>query len=153
MKKVFLCLILSAIFTFAFSEDKHEKDVESLRQTELAFSKMCGEKGMSESFLFYADKDVIKPRDEQFPIIGKDSLIASFSRKPKETFKLEWYPVRVEVSKSADMGYTFGNWILTTQKGDKSYGNYCTFWKKQPDGSWKFVLDTGNSTPTPINKQ
>jgi ketosteroid isomerase-like protein len=142
---------MSAIW--AANAKEHEQEVESLRQTELAFSKMCGEKGMKESFLFYADENVIKPQEERFPIIGKDSLAASFSRRPKETFRLEWYPVRVEVSNSGDLGYTFGNWTLTTSKSEKNYGNYATVWKRQPDGSWKFVLDTGNSTPPPPEKE
>ena len=150
MKKLLLVTSLLLIFSLTFSKDDNAKEVENLRQTELAFNKMCGEKGMKESFIFYADKDVIKPNEGRFPIFGRDSLLASFERRKKETFKLEWYPVRVEVSKSADLGYTFGNWILTDAEGKKSYGNYVTFWKKQADGSWKYVLDTGNSTPDPV---
>ena len=152
MRKLISLFALTFACTFMYAKNDHAKDVEQLRQTELAFCKLCVEKGMKESFIFYADPDVIKPRDEQFPIIGKDSLIASLARKNKETFKLEWYPVRVEVSKSADLGYTFGNWTLTTIDGKKSYGNYVTFWKKQKDGTWKYVLDTGNSTPEPVTK-
>ncbi|MDB5227579.1 MAG: hypothetical protein JWN78_1772 [Bacteroidota bacterium] len=152
MKKFILIIIFCCVMKIAFTKNDNAKEVEKLKQTELAFSKMCGEKGMKESFIFYADKDVIKPSEDKFPVIGKDSLIASFSRRKKETFKLEWYPTRVEVSKSADLAYTFGNWILTTDDGKKSYGNYVTFWKKQEDGSWKYVLDTGNSTPDPVQK-
>lgn len=152
MKKIGLIIIFCFAMKIAFTKNDNAKEIEKLRQTELAFSKMCGEKGMKESFIFYADKDVIKPSEDKFPIIGKDSLIASFERRKKESFKLEWYPTRVEVSKSADLGYTFGNWILTTADGKKSYGNYVTFWKKQNDGTWKYVLDTGNSTPDPVQK-
>lgn len=153
MRKLVSFLSLLLCCSFLFSRNDHAAEVEKLRQTELAFSKMCGEKGMKESFIFYADQDVIKPRDEQFPIIGKDSLVASFARKSKETYQLEWTPARVEVSRSADLGYTFGNWILTTAEGKKMYGNYVTFWKKQKDGTWKYVLDTGNSTPDPTLKK
>lgn len=78
--------------------------------------------------------------------------MASFANKPTPTFTLEWYPVKVEVSKSADLGYTFGNWIFTNVKGEKEYGNYMTVWKKQKDGSWKYVIDGGNSTPEPLKK-
>jgi len=152
MKKIALLIIFCFAMKFVFSKNDNAKEVEKLKQTELDFSKMCGEKGMKESFLFYADKDVIKPNEGRFPIIGIDSLRATYERRKKETFKLEWYPVRAEVSKSADMGYTFGNWTLTTAEGEKSYGNYCTFWKKQKDRTWKFVLDTGNSTPDPNKK-
>ena len=36
-------------------------------------------------------------------------------------------------------------------KQEKTYGHYISIWKKQPDGSWKFVFDTGNENPA-INK-
>lgn len=30
-----------------------------------------------------------------------------------------------------------------------AYGKYNTIWKKQRDGTWKVVLDMGNSSPEP----
>ena len=151
MKNLFSFSILLLFCTSIFSKNNNA-EVEKLRQTELSFSKMCIEKGMAESFIFYADKEVVKLGEGHFPIIGKDSLIASFANKPPQTFTLEWYPLKVEVSKSADLGYTFGNWIFTNAKGEKGYGNYMTVWKKQKDGTWKYVIDGGNSTPDPITK-
>lgn len=122
-------------------------EIERLRQTELAFSKLCGEKGMKISFLAFADKEVIKvDGDNQFPIFGIDSLAASFGDQ-RETFTLTWFPTKVEVSKSKDLGFTFGSWTLTNANGDKKYGVYYTVWKKQKDNSWKFIFDGGNSTP------
>ena len=32
----------------------------------------------------------------------------------------------------------------------KSTGTYSTTWMKQPDGSWKIVLDTGNPDGPPV---
>jgi hypothetical protein len=41
------------------------------------------------------------------------------------------------------MGYTYG--IYTLIVNDSAYkGTYVTIWQKQADGTWKFVLDTGN---------
>jgi ketosteroid isomerase-like protein len=148
MRKIIFSLLFITTISFIYAKN-NIKEVEKLRETELAFSKLCVEKGMAESFIFYADQDVIKLNEGKFPIIGKDSLIASFPIKSPQTFILEWYPLKVEVSKSADLGYTFGNWTLTNAKGEKSFGNYMTVWKKQKDGSWKFVIDGGNSTPEP----
>lgn len=153
MKQFIPFLFLTFFVSIFFAKSNNATEVENLRQTELAFSKMCTEKGMSASFIFYADKDVVKLNEGKFPIIGKDSLIASFAKKPAQTFKLEWYPVKVEVSKSADLGYTFGNWIFTNSKGETGYGNYMTVWKKQKDGTWKYVIDGGNSTPDPPSKK
>lgn len=147
MKKIYSFLLLLFVVLFLAAKNNIAGEAEKLKQTELAFSKLCGEKGMKISFLAYADKDVIKAEgDNQFPVIGIDSLAASFSDE-RENFKLEWYPTKVEVSKSKDLGFTFGNWILTKTNGDKKYGIYYTVWKKQKDNTWKFIFDGGNSTP------
>lgn len=152
MKKNILFFLLLFFVSSIFSKSNNATEVEKLRQTELSFSKMCVEQGMKISFLFYADKDVIKAEGEnQFPIFGIDSLKASFGEE-REKFKLEWYPTKVDVSKSADLGFTFGNWILTKVNGDKKYGVYYTVWKKQKDNSWKFIFDGGNSTPDLVKK-
>ncbi|MFN8236664.1 MAG: DUF4440 domain-containing protein [Chitinophagales bacterium] len=153
MQRILLSLLVILLYANALSKNKMEKEIEKLRQTELAFSRMSVEKGMAAAFIFYADKDVVKlGSDGQFPIIGKDALIASFADKPPKTSSLEWSPVRVEISRSADLGYTFGNWIFTTATGEKSYGVYMTVWKKQADSSWKYILDGGSSTPAPETK-
>lgn len=147
MKKLLLLLFAVFISQLNFSKNSMQKELDKLRQTEIAFSKMCVEKGMKTAFTFYADKDVIKLVGEgKFPIIGIDSLVASFGEE-REKFTLEWLPSKVEISKSADLGYTFGNWILTTYDGNKRYGVYYTVWKKQKDENWKFIFDAGNSTP------
>ncbi|MFN8296498.1 MAG: hypothetical protein U0T69_09905 [Chitinophagales bacterium] len=152
MKKLALLSLLVIFSVSVFGKNKRLSEVEKLRQTELAFSKLCGEKGMKISFLAYADKDVIKAEgDNQFPIFGIDSLAASFGNE-RETFTLSWYPTKAEVSKSKDLGFTFGNWILTKVNGDKKYGVYYTVWKKQKDNSWKFIFDGGNSTPELVKK-
>jgi ketosteroid isomerase-like protein len=53
---------------------------------------------------------------------------------------------------SGDLGYTFGNYVLKAKDKDGKpvveYGKYATVWKKQKDGSWKVVMDMGNSSPS-----
>lgn len=146
-------LILLGLFATAlnpiFAKKRVEKETAVLINTELAFSAMSVEKGMAAAFIAFADKDVVKLSDGRFPIVGKEALEASFKDAPAG-FTLSWYPLKAEVSRSADLGYTYGNWELTTANGEKRYGNYMSVWKKQDDGSWKFVLDGGNTTPPPV---
>jgi len=43
------------------------------------------------------------------------------------------------------MGYTYGIYALALNQNDSlSFGTYVSIWKKQKDGTWKFVLDSGN---------
>jgi ketosteroid isomerase-like protein len=55
------------------------------------------------------------------------------------------------MSASGDMGYTFGTFVFKGQdkagKPFTSSGKYASIWRKQKDGSWKVVMDMGNSGP------
>jgi ketosteroid isomerase-like protein len=70
------------------------------------------------------------------------------------TFSLRWHPTKVEIMIPGVIGYTVGRWerIRKDKEGKwmKSTGTYSTTWKKQPDGSWKIVLDSGVSDGPPI---
>ena len=58
-------------------------------------------------------------------------------------------PGSAEVSSAGDLGYTTGSYEVTVNdaKGNPvtSRGKVVVVWKKQPDGSWKAVLDIWNS--------
>ncbi len=52
---------------------------------------------------------------------------------------IEWWPVFAGVSMSGDLGFTTGP---AAQDGAR-YGHYFTVWKRQPDGTWRWVYDGG----------
>ena len=61
---------------------------------------------------------------------------------------LSWKPEIVDVAASGDLGYTTGHFELRIpgENGAEPTlrtGRYMTVWKRQPDGTWKFVLDGG----------
>jgi ketosteroid isomerase-like protein len=56
---------------------------------------------------------------------------------------LTWEPVRAELSRGGNLGYTWGRWTRV-RDGKTSHGDYMTVWEKQPDGSWKVLFDTGD---------
>src|SRR4029077_17985374 len=85
------------------------------------------------------DDSVVKPQEGELPVIGKPSLEKYWSDKP-DTKDISWEPLKVEVARSGDLGYTLGNWKLVS-KDTTMYGNYYTIWKKQPDGKWKFTVE------------
>ena len=55
------------------------------------------------------------------------------------------------VAGSRDLGYTIGEYTSTgrgpTGAAVQRFGKYLTVWKRQPNGSWKFVVDGGNGSP------
>jgi ketosteroid isomerase-like protein len=78
------------------------------------------------------------------PSKGKETLKQYYAGKSDTSFILEWEPLYGDISVSGELGYTYGTWKRTEKTTKQiSRGTYITIWKKQPDGSWKFVLDAG----------
>ena len=64
---------------------------------------------------------------------------------------LTWKPTHAEVLAGGDVGYTVGTWERRAKGADGqmgiAHGQYITVWKKQSDGRWKAVFDTGGEEP------
>ena len=63
-------------------------------------------------------------------------------------------PSKAEIAESGDLGYTLGKYEYTEKTTDgeetKSNGYYVSIWKKNKDGSWKYVFDSGITAPEEI---
>ncbi len=162
MKKIIALLLATSLMACNQSKTEIKMHINSpASATELiaadkAFSAMSTEKGMAKAFVQYASDDVVKLRDKQLPILNKEDLKKWLGDEGKEDFVLSWEPTKADIAQSGDLGYTFGNWLLKTKTSDGKdtvvYGNYVSIWKKQADGTWKYVLDGGNTTPKPAGK-
>ena len=150
MKTILAFLTMLFVVECCYGQ-KHDPSV--LTATDKAFSQMCLEKGLHAAFIFYADDQVVKMQDGNFPIVGKNELVKEFLLRPDTGIVLKWHPEIAEISASEDLGYTFWQCELYLKKMDTTmYGNYVSIWKKQRDGSWKYVLDAGSDTPKPPAK-
>ncbi len=149
MKKLLLFLLVG-LAACNSSEERQKEARKEILSTDRAFSVRSVDKGMQEAFLFYAAPDMVKLQDGHFPVIGKEALKDVFAGAIDTMYRLNWQPVKAEVSKSCDLGYTFGNYELYDfTRGEIRYGNYFTVWRKEKDGTWRWVLDGGNATPRP----
>jgi ketosteroid isomerase-like protein len=85
-------------------------------------------------------------------VTGLDGVKDQFSDYPKGA-TLVWKPVKAEVSQSGDLGYTIGTYESRGPGPDgrfvTRYGKYCSVWKKQKDGAWKWVVDVGTPSAPP----
>lgn len=117
---------------------------KKILELEANFCKLVKEKGIKEGFLYFAAEDAVLNRDNRI-INGKKEIENYFNKQDLNNITLEWKPDYVDISKSEDMAYTYGSYTLTTQNDSgeniTNIGIFHTVWKKQSDGTWKYVYD------------
>ncbi|GAB2584336.1 hypothetical protein GCM10027190_36980 [Spirosoma areae] len=130
-----------------------QQAIAEIREADQNFSILSEKQGMAKAFTTYASDDAIKLNDGAAPTIGFDSLRAQMSRLPADGSVLTWQVLKADAAQSGELGYTFGQWMLTNKndvgKPKPRYGVYVTVWKRQRNGQWRFVIDGGNQTPEP----
>jgi ketosteroid isomerase-like protein len=137
-----IIMISTGIFSCQKGGINHNSDV--LLQTDRDFSALSEKEGMFKAFLaFIADEGVIL-RDNAFPAKGKSTLGEYYAGKSDTSFVLTWEPLSGNISTGGDLGYTYGIYTSRVKAtGEIAKGTYVSIWKKQADGNWKFVLDSG----------
>jgi ketosteroid isomerase-like protein len=128
-----------------------EESVPALKamvETEQAFSKTAAEKNTRDAFIAFIAEDglLFRPR----AVNGKQWLLEHPAPPSDKRPLLAWQPTFAAMAKAGDLGYTTGPWEFKSDIKDEKpsgYGHFVTVWKKQLDGSWKFVVDLGISHP------
>ena len=140
-------ILLTPVLTgcsFHNNQRAMNKAKEEIIRTEQDFESMAASKGLSEAFGYFADTAACLNRGN-YVIHGKDSIRLFYSSDRYKNVRLEWKPDFVEVSGSADLGYTYGKYTFTTTdstgKTLRSTGIFHTVWKRQSGGEWRFVWD------------
>jgi ketosteroid isomerase-like protein len=123
-------------------ETTQQSSIHEILNADISFSDMSRQIGMKKAFLQYIDNEGILLRPGHLPLVGAEA-IDFLSQLSDTSYTLTWQPMKAEISKSGDLGFTYGVYELNIK--DSVYkGTYVSIWKKQNDGSWKFVLDSGN---------
>ena len=99
---------------------------------------------MKSAFMEYIDSNGVLLRPNQLPIVGANA-IDYLSMQLDNEYTLVWEPKGGGIAQSGDLGYTYGVYKMQPKTIDSiMYGTYVSIWKKQNDGSWRFVLNSGN---------
>ena len=128
MKKAILLILVVTVVA------QGQSALHDMVKTEQAFSKMAEEKNTRDAFLAF---------------IADDGLLFRPGASDKNPL-LAWQPAFAGMSVSGDLGFTTGPWEFKADRSDQTpsgYGDFVTVWKKQADGTWKFVVDLGISHP------
>ncbi|HEX6376229.1 MAG TPA: DUF4440 domain-containing protein [Allosphingosinicella sp.] len=114
-------------------------DVNQVAEAERAFARAAQTDGVNAAFLRYAAPDAIVFQP------GPTPAKAALAANPLPRVPLDWWPVYAGIAASGDLGFTTGPFVVGSG-GRKGHGWYFTIWRRQPDGSWRWVLDHGPPT-------
>jgi ketosteroid isomerase-like protein len=103
---------------------------------ERAFATEAAERGWAAAFRSWAAADAITLSPD--PVNAQQNL-AQFPGDGETT--LDWRPAYAGVSRAGDFGFTTGPFQFRGREG--IVGHYFTVWRKQRDGSWKWIFDAG----------
>jgi ketosteroid isomerase-like protein len=83
-------------------------------------------------------------------IRGRDAIRSAVAYLDQPGPSLTWAPTRADIAASGDLGWTTGTWEVRSSPdaAPSGRGLYVSIWRKQPDGSWKVVMDLGNPLDT-----
>lgn len=118
---------------------------EEIMAVEHAFMERVAERGLGDAFVQYADENAVLVRNNRL-IRGKKEIMEYYEKQEdSQDIQLTWEPEFIEVARCGDFAYTYGTYIYSVKDstGQESSleGIFHTVWKRQEDGSWKYVYD------------
>lgn len=116
--------------------------IQQIQYVEQAFAQSVAQSGIAAGFRQFAAPDAVMFLPD--PVQAVPEL--SGKRWPGE---LQWRAQYIGVAPSGDLAFSAGVSLLRGS-GRPSGGSYLTVWKRQPDGSWKFVLDHAADMPAGV---
>ena len=132
--------------------DTRAADEAAIRAADSAFARTGETKDLAKQVTFYVDDgDGPMFLPQGVPLAAGKKAIHEALRSAYDdpNFSVTWRPIQVEAARSGELGYVRGvyetsvkapNGTISTDKG-----KYIEIWKKQPDGSWKLLMDIANS--------
>src|SRR5262249_22298759 len=115
----------------------------ALLERERAFSASVQKQGTATAYGSFAADELKLFRNGSLPFVGKEAAKSALANS-KELLK--WEPTAGDVSRSGDLGYTYGTYDSVGTDGKKVRGSYLHIWTKQGP-AWQLVLDVTNSLP------
>ncbi|NBB17519.1 hypothetical protein GVN21_19330 [Caulobacter sp. SLTY] len=136
MRRIFAVLAVTlALGACATTGGRANDAPAQIIKAETDFARRAGEIGITPAF-----REVAAPGVIMFlpgPMVANDYLAGA-----NWPGTLLWRPEAVVVSAAGDLAVSMGpsEWTIN---GEVDPGYFLTIWGRQPDGSWKFLLDRG----------
>lgn len=124
-------------------------DLSVLMEADRAFAAAVAADG-TEAWVSWFAEDGAQIQPGVGEIRGRDAIRELMAGLDDPNFSLTWEPRRADIAASGDLGWTTGSYVSEGIGEDgqprQAQGRYVTIWRRQPDGSWKIVMDLGNPT-------
>ena len=140
---------ISALLIFSscqIRENENQMEIwkNEVMKAELDFAEMAKNEGIAKAFEAFAANDAALARNNIL-VSGKEGIKKFYENRDLTNVSLEWKPDFIEIAASGDLAYTYGKYtyaiIDSTGVSKSSNGIFHTVWKRQADGSWKYVWD------------
>jgi len=149
MKSAFVSAVAVLVFAgtaiSAAQKSNPNPDEQAIRKLDKDWSAAAGSKDVDKTVSFYSDDASALPFNA--PIAnGKDQIRQVWAHLTSlPGFALSFGPTKIEVAKSGDLAYDVGTFELKSNDAQGNVttevGKYVVVWKKQPDKTWKAVID------------
>ncbi len=125
-----------------------------LAAADLAFARLAGQRGAAEAFYAFAAPDAATFSGGGPLNRGPAQIREALKEAPGESSSWSWYPVVAAASAAGDLGFTVGQAVIRGKSTDGTestfYSKYLTLWRRENDGSYRFISDGGNARPAPL---
>ena len=154
MKKTLLpCTAFAALLvSAAIAAPDREKLKAEVARMEDAFCAMAQDKGLLAAFSFFAAPDVAFIDTDPRKFRGLAAVQERIG-PDQPGVKLTWSASFTDVSADGTLGYNYGRYESRRPGPDGKEsvrgGWFLTIWKRQPDGTWRYVMDNGSPDRPP----
>lgn len=138
-----LALLLPLASTAAPDKETLKKELAAMEDK---FSAMASEKGLLAAFSHFAAPDVAFIDTDPRKFRGLEAVRERMGPDVPGV-KLSWSAYFTDVSDDGTLGYNYGRYESRRPGPDGNEivrgGWFLSIWKRQPDGSWRYVMDNG----------
>jgi ketosteroid isomerase-like protein len=118
------------------------EEIAGLLKVEREFLAAAKAGGLGQAYQSRLSDDARIHRPGVMPVVGKDALRDWLAR---QTAPLSGEPIKVDVSRSGDLGYAYGSYELGGAEPQKGY--FARVWKRDAKGQWRIVMDAVSPLP------
>ena len=143
---LFPIILMLTFFSCNSDKAKNQNELkQEIIKVEKEFEALAGSNCIAEAFFKFADENAVIKRKNDTLIKGSENIRKYYQNIDLKDVVLSWTPDFVDVSEDGTLAYTYGKYIWKSKDADgksvESRGVFHTVWKKQGDGTWKYVWD------------